>query len=233
MHPPETTLYFVRHGESVANAGGITMEHASIPLTPHGRAQALAVAAALPNHPSKVLVSPYLRARETAEPYSARVGCAIDVNPLMQEFSAIDPALLKGMTGVQRRPIADAYWAAADPSVRMGAAAETFSEFNGRVGEFVGSLTELPGLSVLFGHGIWFGLVCWHLDGHGVEDSRDMKAFRAFQRAMSMPNGAVYVLKACTEGRWRYAIDGDTARKISAMPNHISKSGPSISSSFS
>jgi alpha-ribazole phosphatase len=230
MHPPETTLYFVRHGESVSNAGGITMEHASIPLTARGRAQAIAVADLLPSHPSKVLSSLYLRARETAEPYGRRLGRAIDLHPLMQEFSAIDPALLEGMTGVQRRPIADAYWEAADPSIRMGAAAETFLEFNGRVCKFLGELADFPSMSVLFGHGIWFGLVCWHLDGHGVENSRDMKAFRTFQRAMSMANAAVYVLKGCPEGRWRYAIDRDAARRVT---DHMSKSGPSISSLFS
>ena len=30
------TIYFVRHGESVANAGGITIPNAKIPLTEKG-----------------------------------------------------------------------------------------------------------------------------------------------------------------------------------------------------
>jgi hypothetical protein len=69
-----TRLTFVRHGQSVVNAGGVTMERALIPLSPLGVAQAACVAA------------------------------------LLQEFSVLDPALPEGMTGEQRRPIADAYW---------------------------------------------------------------------------------------------------------------------------
>jgi hypothetical protein len=49
------------------------------------------------------------------------------------------------------------------PSVRMGAQAETFLEFSARVGEFIAELPGLPGESVIFGHGIWFGMLCWKL----------------------------------------------------------------------
>ena len=96
-------IYFVRHGESVSNAGGITMEHAKIPLTPRGYAQAIAVAGQLPAKPVRVLSSAFLRARETAKPYSERVGVMVEVQPLLNEFSAIDPSLLHGMNGAQRR----------------------------------------------------------------------------------------------------------------------------------
>ena len=51
-----TRIYFVRHGESVANAGGVTMEHAIIPLSPLGVAQAATVAEILDIDPSKRLV---------------------------------------------------------------------------------------------------------------------------------------------------------------------------------
>ena len=57
LHSPAMTrIYFVRHGESVANAGGVTMEHAIIPLSPLGVAQAATVAEILDIDPSKRLV---------------------------------------------------------------------------------------------------------------------------------------------------------------------------------
>jgi broad specificity phosphatase PhoE len=134
------------------------MEHALIPLSPRGLAQAACVAELLPAEPALVLVSPYVRARDTARPYCLRVGREAEVHPLLQEFSALDPELLHGMTGEQRRPIADAHWQAADPTVRMGAHADTFLDFDARVGAFMLELPGLPDNSILFGHGIWFAL---------------------------------------------------------------------------
>jgi broad specificity phosphatase PhoE len=52
-----TRLTFVRHAQRVANAGGVTMEHALILLSPLGVAQAACVAERRPAEPSKVLVS--------------------------------------------------------------------------------------------------------------------------------------------------------------------------------
>ncbi len=37
-------IYFVRHGQRTANAGGMTMEHAQIPLYDLGRVQAATLA---------------------------------------------------------------------------------------------------------------------------------------------------------------------------------------------
>ena len=102
-------LYCVRHGQSVANAGGLTMEHSAIPLSPLGIAQAAALATVLDVKPSCVLVSSYLRAIETAEPFCARHDCLPEIHPLLHEFSALDANGLQGMTGAERRPLADAY----------------------------------------------------------------------------------------------------------------------------
>ncbi len=175
------------------------MAHADIPLTPRGQVQSIAVAEQLPANPSRVLSSSFLRARETAKPYSERVGVMVEVQPLLNEFSAIDPALLEGMNGAQRRPIANAYWDAADPAARMGENAETFLEFKDRVRAFEQQLQNLPDGSVIFGHGIWFGLLCWQLAGH---EDHDMRVFRRFQQNMPMGNGAVYRLSPSSDGKW-------------------------------
>ena len=193
------------------------MEHASIPLSPLGRAQADAVATLLDVQPSRVLVSEYLRARETAHPFCAKVGRRADVHPLLHEFSALDPAMIEGMTGEQRRPIANDYWQTADPTIRMGSGAETFLEFSARVTEFLHELAQLPDQCVLFGHGIWFGLLCWKLLGFSVDDSQGMKAFRRFQSGLPMPNGAVYMLEDDGAAKWRIQADEFAMRKLATV----------------
>jgi alpha-ribazole phosphatase len=203
-------IYFVRHGQSVANAGGVTMEHAAIPLTAAGVEQAARVASLLPVKPSRILVSKFVRARQTAQPYCARANREAEIHPLLHEFSALDPALLEGMTGEGRRPIASAYWQAADPSVRVGPQAETFLDFSARVAEFVVELPDLPGETVIFGHGIWFGMLCWKLQGLGINNTHDMQAFRRFQVAMRMPNCAVYTLLASSTRHWSWEMSEDT-----------------------
>jgi broad specificity phosphatase PhoE len=212
-----TKIYFVRHGESVANAGGVTMEHALIPLSSLGRAQAEAIATVLAIQPSRVLVSKFVRARETAQPFCARAGAQAEVHPLLHEFSALDPATIECMTGEQRRPIANAYWQAADPSARMGSAAETFLEFDARVADFLQELATLPDGCVLFGHGIWLGLLCWKLLGFTASDEQGMRAFRKFQTGLPLPNGAIYVIESCGPESWRFSGDEIAMRKIAAV----------------
>ncbi|MDO9354480.1 MAG: histidine phosphatase family protein, partial [Solirubrobacteraceae bacterium] len=159
------TITFVRHGQSLANAGGVTMAHDAIPLTELGHRQAAALADVLDLRPARIWVSAYGRTAETAAPFCAKVGLRAEIHPALHEFSAIDPALLEGMTGEQRRPIADAYWREGDPAQRMGPQAETFAEFDARVGDFIDRLDELDDGTLLFGHGQWFGLVVWKLLG--------------------------------------------------------------------
>ena len=62
------TTYFIRHGESVSNAGGMTMEHGLIPLSDKGKYQAEIVAETLNIAPSQVLVSEFIRTHQTAQP---------------------------------------------------------------------------------------------------------------------------------------------------------------------
>ena len=143
-----STLFFVRHGESTANAGGVTMPHAQIPLSPWGLEQAQLLGELLNVKPARVLTSSYLRARQTAAPFCMKTGIAPQVHPLLHEFSALDSDLVAGMLGAQRRPIADAYWHASDPAARHGPQAETFAEFNGRVAGFVAELPALPDQTV-------------------------------------------------------------------------------------
>ena len=65
-------LILVRHGQTAVNAGGRLQGRVDAPLTDLGRRQARASAAAV-GTPSKVITSPLVRARETAECFGAEV----------------------------------------------------------------------------------------------------------------------------------------------------------------
>ncbi|ARU05760.1 hypothetical protein CCO03_14660 [Comamonas serinivorans] len=212
------SVWFVRHGESTANAGGMTLAHADIPLTERGLRHAQALVDWLPATPGQLLCSPFHRARQTAQPYATRVRMAPTPHTLLHEFDAIDPALLAGMDGSQRRPVADAFWARGNAHERMGQAAETFAEFAGRVHTFM--LTTLPGLpdqSVAFGHGQWMGMLAWLLLGFEPLADGGMARFRRFTQGLPMPNGAIYIAQELAPGQWRLQAHAPAMHGLAAL----------------
>jgi len=90
-------LWLVRHGESAANAGAVTSDFASIPLTDRGRQQAEAVAAACPESPAWVGRSAYLRARHTAAPLLARYPASPVADLAVHEFRPAQAAMENGL----------------------------------------------------------------------------------------------------------------------------------------
>lgn len=193
------TIYFIRHGQSTANAGGITVNNHSIPLSNLGLIQAERLAtkqlSLLPSQPNKVYTSSYLRTQQTAKPYCQAMNVSSVVHPIFHEFTNIDPLLLHGMTGDERWPFIKAYWDKADPHLRQGVHAETFIEFDDRVSEFMKQVYLFENNTVLFGHGIFFSLLIWKNLGFKVNNSTGMAAFRQFQIALPMPNCGIYTLK--------------------------------------
>ncbi len=192
------TLYLIRHGQSTANAGGVTQDNALIALSDLGLTQARALAheklSLLPIKPSEVYTSSYLRTQQTAAPYCQAVGAVPKVHPTFHEFTNIDPALLQGLTGDERWPFVKAYWDNANPNQREGNHAETFIEFDARVAAFMRELPNFEDQTVLFGHGVFFALLVWKNLGFTVDTTAGMSAFRGFQLALPMPNCAIYTL---------------------------------------
>lgn len=193
------------------------MEYAAIPLSERGIRQAHRIVEYLPPSPRLVLVSPMIRTAQTAEPYCQRHGVRPGTAESLAEFSAICPTLIADLTGEQRKPYVAQYWADPDPSRRMGPGADTFLEFLKRVREFEQRMADLPDGTIVFGHGIWFGLLLWTLLGYSAEDARGMCRFRRFQLGLPMPNCAVFTLTGAgrawsvqaNEAASRVGEDGD------------------------
>jgi len=80
-------LILVRHGETDANARGLLLGRDDPALNDRGRQQAQALAAALPTD-ARVISSPLLRARETADAFG--VGVEIDERWIEMDYGDLD-----------------------------------------------------------------------------------------------------------------------------------------------
>ena len=106
------SLVLVRHGQTAVNAEGRLQGRIDAPLTDLGRRQAAASGAALPEAVGRVVVSPLLRARQTAEAFGlpSSVGVSVDERWIELDYGEWD--------GQPLRTMASAGWDAwrSDPS---------------------------------------------------------------------------------------------------------------------
>ncbi len=87
------TVYFVRHGQSEANASQ-GLQWPESPLTEQGRSEARAVAERAQKLPVEAIVaSPYARAKETAEIIGGKIGMPVEFSELFVE--RVKPSSLK------------------------------------------------------------------------------------------------------------------------------------------
>jgi broad specificity phosphatase PhoE len=127
--PASTRIILVRHGQSVTNAGGRAADQVSNPLTEFGRAQARRFAEGLDCKPTRIVVSPFLRAQQTSEPLLQRFPDVPVEEWSIQEFSFLNPALHRGTSELDRESHAVAYWQREDPDYSDGSEAESFTSF--------------------------------------------------------------------------------------------------------
>ena len=150
-----TKVFLVRHGQSVANAGGRTSDHDSNPLTDLGRVQAREFAGRVPCTPTLIVVSPFLRAQQTAEPLQQRFpDVPVEVWPI-QELTFLEPARHKDTTEDDRQPHVLEYWQRQNPALIVGPGAESFAQFLDRARDAIRRLltTSPGGCVIIFTHG--------------------------------------------------------------------------------
>jgi probable phosphoglycerate mutase len=151
-----TRVLLVRHGQSVANAGGIPPDHITNPLTELGHAQAKALAEGFPCDPTLFLISPFLRARQTAEPLLKRFSATPVEEWPIQEFTFLEPSRHKGTNEEQQMPFILEYWERNDPAHLIGPGAESFTLFLDRTRDAIRRLSRMTGggCIVVFTHGL-------------------------------------------------------------------------------
>ncbi len=150
-----TRILLVRHGQSVANAGGAPPDHTTNPLTELGHAQAKAFAEGFSCTPTLFLHSPFTRARQTAEPLLQRFpDVPVEEWPI-HEFTYLEPARHNGTNEEQQMPDIAKYWERPDPAYVAGPGAESFTQFLDRAREAIQRLIRMApgGCVVVFTHG--------------------------------------------------------------------------------
>ncbi len=150
-------FWFLRHGETDWNAGGLSQGRTDVPLNARGLAQAreaAAVLAALPEgaaarRVTAIVASPLVRARVTAETAAAALSLPV----------ALDPDLQEVCFGEQEgRPMGDWYdsWIAGDYTP---AGAEPFAALRARIVPAVNRALARPGPVLVVAHGALFRAV--------------------------------------------------------------------------
>ncbi|MBB5037786.1 histidine phosphatase family protein [Prosthecobacter dejongeii] len=176
-------IQLIRHGESIANSGGVSKTPACIPLSKRGEDQALALVAQFLRPPDLIVVSPYIRTHQTAAPLCARFPAVPVETWPVHEFTYLNEVQYANTTEDQRTPGARAYWQRRDPSHCEGAGAESFASFMARVDDLIERLTTRHERHIcIFTHSFFINAVQWRclhpeaeVDAHFIEGYLDFR----------------------------------------------------------
>lgn len=204
-------VWLIRHAESTANAGAATFSPESIPLTEKGMAQARCVADQFDTRPDLIVVSPFLRSQQTAQPLITRYpNVPVEQWPI-QEFTYLSPERCRSTTFNDRKPLVAAYWARNDPGYCDGPGAESFSDLLARAVAAVARIKTIEHkFVVVISHGQFLRAVIWLLL-HELEEMKieTMEAFHGFLEAVSVPNAAIFKIRFTDENQvWFSSIFG-------------------------
>jgi 2,3-bisphosphoglycerate-dependent phosphoglycerate mutase len=180
--PAATRIILVRHGQSLANAGGKTEDHMTNPLTELGRVQARDFATRLDCKPTLFVTSPFLRAQQTSEPLRQRFpDVPVEEWPI-HEFTFLNPSLHKDSSEADREPHAFNYWQRDDPAYIDGPDAESFTDFLDRAREAIHRLVSRnpSGCIVIFTHGFFMQAFRLVLRFPNATDAELMSNFQRF-----------------------------------------------------
>jgi 2,3-bisphosphoglycerate-dependent phosphoglycerate mutase len=216
-HGLGTTVWMIRHGESVANAGAETSDPALIPLSGTGERQAAVVAQTFDQAPGLIVTSPFLRAQQTARATVERYP-SIPVEQLpIQEFTYLGRLHGRPTTGAQRQQLVDDYWNAADPRYVDDEKSESFVDVHARARQFLTRLTPQGGTVAAFTHGLFMRVVVWVvLTGERAPTTDSMRRFYQFRTPYLIPNCSIITLTLHPE-RGRHVLGGTTTHLPAAL----------------
>lgn len=196
-------IRLIRHAQSAANAGLPTDDPGSIPLTPEGNRQSMALAGAITSSPDLIITSPFLRAMDTALPTAARYPDVPFEVWAVEEFTYLAPNRFAGTTQADRKPYVESYWSKGDAALIDGPGAESFEHLLGRARAMLARLADLGAQDVLvFSHGQFIRAVAWVIKhGASAGSSSRMREFRAADVSEPLGNCCSYQLVFDT-GAW-------------------------------
>lgn len=152
----KTAIWLIRHAESMANCGILSNEPEKIRLSAKGQQQALQLAQSIKKAPQLIVVSPFLRTLETAQPLLDRwPNVPLQTWPI-QELVYLSPNRYAAATPSEQHLMKETYWQHLDPFFYDGQDTETFANFVERINNFHLRLAVCDGFTLIIGHGQFF-----------------------------------------------------------------------------
>lgn len=199
-----STLWLIRHGQSVGNIGVITDDYVTMELTAFGRRQAEIVASACPE-PDRIIVSGYARAQQTLSPTKGRFpSVPIKIMPV-HEFTYLAGLVTTNLFHESRQSQIESYWSRMDPESCAGQGAESFAAFTGRVRDFLQAAARWHGLSLVFTHANFIRAAI--LQCLMPDTGKSMELFGNLRRNLDIPNGAIIRMHHFESRWWTSNID--------------------------
>ncbi|MCP4420417.1 MAG: histidine phosphatase family protein [Chloroflexi bacterium] len=191
----------------MSNANLPTTHPAASELTAKGHREADYVVQAFSAKPDLIVVSPYIRARQTAVPTINHFKPIKVAEWGIEEFSYLHPDKYNGTTGNDRRPAAQAYWNRMDPLENEGGEGESFASLLARVQVMENQLWQASEqFVVLFSHGLFLRAFLWMtLSGICKATPETMERYLSFSRGFSMPNGSILKTQFGENGRIQFS----------------------------
>lgn len=191
-------IYLIRHAQSVGNVDGQTESHANIALTELGHLQARQLLAQLPKA-DHVIISPFLRTLQTAQPLLDRDQLSAEILPI-EEFSYLSDVKCKGTTLSQRKPWVDAYWQLEDVDYVDASDAESFRDLYQRVEALFTFLDReqqryLDQNLMVFSHGQFLQLFQMLMTEPQAVSAELMRAFRHNMLHQPIKNTEFFIYK--------------------------------------
>jgi len=194
------TLWFIRHAESLSNAGFPTDTPHAIGLSEKGLGQAEALARQWRTVPDLIVVSRYARTGATAAPLCQRHPQVPVMELPVHELTFLAPSIYTGTTEQMRREPARRYWERCDPDHCDGEGAESFRAFCERIDASLRVLQQRGESEIaVFCHAYVIKAILWrqlHPDAPVTADY--MRGFFDFHLSCVVPNVQVYPFQ-CVE----------------------------------
>jgi broad specificity phosphatase PhoE len=174
------TIWFIRHGESCANIGKKGFSPSENPLTKNGLKQAKGLALNFKETPSLIIVSKYLRAKQTAQETRVKFKNVPCEQWDVHEFTYLSEKKYRNTNVTQRTPLAKKYWKKSDPFYCDGYGAESFHDFISRARCAIKRLKKVKGnFIVVFTHEQFINACLWLMRNNFRRiTGKQMKMFR-------------------------------------------------------
>lgn len=196
------TIWFIRHAESLSNAGFPTDTPHEIGLSEKGLAQAEALGVQWQAELDLIVVSRYSRTGFTAAPLLKKMPQVPVITLPVHELTFLAPSRYVGTTETLRREPARQYWERCDPDYCDGDGAESFRAFCERIDASLQPLRELAEQRIaVVCHAYVIKAILWRqLHPDAPVTAEYMRDFFSFHLNCVVPNVQVYPFECAADG---------------------------------